>query len=159
MSGVSKALRDGDLMLIVDRYHPADVSRDVVPAYFWRMHHAEQHQDMGIINLRLGNTPNITQIVGHIGYHVDPPWRGHHYAQRATKLLIPLAYSFGMSELIITANPDNIPSRRSIEGAGGSYINTVQIPPQHELYVRGEFHKVRYVIPTNSAINEQTTAV
>ena len=37
----------------------------------------------GSISLRLGHGVNLDRYLGHIGYHVLPPARGHHFAESA----------------------------------------------------------------------------
>ena len=64
----------------------------------------------GSISLRLGHSPNLDMYLGHIGYHVLPPARGHRYALRACRLLLPLARMHGHRQLWITCNPENAAS-------------------------------------------------
>ena len=129
---------------------PADPSQDLVPAYnFWM--HLSARDEHGItmaggIRLRIGSTHNIEQYYGHIGYHVYPPARGHHYAERAARLVLPLARRHAMKSLIITCNPDNIPSRRTCERLGASLIDIVALPPDNPLFLRGERAKCRYLL-------------
>jgi tagatose 1,6-diphosphate aldolase len=101
---------------------------------------------VGTINLRVGRSPDLEMYLGHIGYHVYPPARGRHYAERACRLLFPLARAHGLSNLWITCNPDNIGSRRTCERLGGVLVDTVPLPPGHLLYQRGERVKCRYRI-------------
>lgn len=98
----------------------------------------------GGISLRIGDNSDLRLYVGHIGYNVYPPHRGHHYAERATRLVLPLARRHGMRELWITTNPDNTASRRSCERLGATLVETVDLPPWHDLYARGERRKCRY---------------
>ena len=78
----------------------------------------------------MGDSPCVYYF-GHIGYHVDPPWRGHHYAARACALLAPLIAVAGKSSVVITADPDNFASRRTCERLGCvlavSYTHLVDI--------------------------------
>lgn len=100
----------------------------------------------GRISLRLGDTNDLRMYLGHFGYNVQVPARGHHLAERACRLLFPLARKHGMTELWITANPDNIASRRTCENLGAKYIDTVQLPEGHPLYLAGDREKCRYRI-------------
>ena len=143
-----------DLLRFLDRYprgrQPADPQRGIVPAYhFWMRLKPQAGAEIEIaggIGLRIGNTPHIVLYAGHIGYHVYPPARGRHLARRATALLLPLARRHGITDLWITTNPDNIPSRRTCEGLGATLVETVAVPPDDPLYARGERHKCRYLI-------------
>ena len=81
---------------------------------------------------------------GHIGYNVVRKHRGHRYAARACKLLLPLAASHGLKTIWITCNPDNLASRRTCEILGATMVEIVDIPTDCEMYARGERRKCRY---------------
>ena len=98
----------------------------------------------GSISLRLGHNENLDYYLGHIGYHVLPPARGRHFAERAARLLLPLARAHGQSILYITCNPDNTPSRRTCERLNAHYLETVPVPATNALYAQGDRHKCRY---------------
>lgn len=84
-------------------------------------------REAGRISLRLGESPCVYYF-GHIGYHVDEPYRGQHYARRACELLRPLIVAAGKSSVVITCDPDNIPSRRTCEGLGCTLERIVDVP-------------------------------
>jgi len=98
----------------------------------------------GGVALRIGHDRNIELYAGHIGYHVYPPARGRHLAERAVRLLRPLALHHGINPVWITANPDNWPSRRTCERLGAVLVDTVVVPADHPFYARGEKLKCRY---------------
>lgn len=98
----------------------------------------------GAIGLRIGSTAAVEMYYGHFGYHVYPPARGHHYAERACRLLLPLARMHGLKTLWITCNPDNYASRRTCERLGASLVSIVPVPEDQPLYARGEREKCRY---------------
>lgn len=98
----------------------------------------------GRLTLRIGNGENVTRYFGQIGYVVFPPARGRHLAERAVRLILPLAAAHGMTELWITTNPDNPASRRTCERLGANLVETVDIPRHHPLHARGERRKCRY---------------
>ena len=129
-----------------------DPARGWVPSYhFWMRLHARDASPppiviAGGIGLRVGTNDEIRKYAGHVGYHVYPPARGHHYAERACRLLLPLAAAHGIRELWITVNPDNFASRRTCERLGARLIDTVLIPADHPFYARGERAKCRYLI-------------
>jgi len=100
----------------------------------------------GRISLRLGTSEDLRMYLGHLGYNVHAPARGQHLAERASRLLLPLAKKHGMPELWITANPDNIASRRTCERLGATYVDTVTLPDNHPLYIAGDREKCRYRI-------------
>jgi predicted acetyltransferase len=137
-------MMDGDLELMVGEIYPGDVRRGYVPAYRFRMMSIPHQTQMGEIELRLGNTDHICLYAGHIGYNVYPAFRGHHYAARSVRLLLPLARRHGLSPLWITCNPDNYASRRTCELAGFTFVETVELPPDTDMYREGERQKRRY---------------
>jgi predicted acetyltransferase len=98
----------------------------------------------GGLSVRLARTPSIERYYGHVGYHVYPAARGHHYAYRATRLVLPLLRAHGLRPAWVTCDPHNVASRRTIERLGGRYVETVPVPPEDPLYARGEIYKCRY---------------
>jgi len=136
-------LTDDDLVLVLVRKVPADEKRGYFPAYEFEMRNAKTAETMGHINLRIGNNEN-TKYGGHIGYGVDEKFRGKHYAARSLKLLFSLAKKHGINPLWITCNPENIPSRKTCELAGGKLIEIVDLPEHNDQYQRGERKKCRY---------------
>ena len=130
---------------------PGDPPRGWVPSYhFWMKLDPGQSfaaiRIAGGIGLRVGTNDEIRKYAGHVGYHVYPPARGHHYAERACRLLLPLAKAHGLRELWITVNPDNLASRRTCERLGARLIDTLLIPADHPFHARGERAKCRYLI-------------
>lgn len=135
------------------KFHPQghfqeNRDKNIVPAYlFWMKIRDDFPSDIrmaGTIGLRLASTQYLELYLGHIGYHVYPAARGHHFALRACKLILPLARAHGYSSLWITCNPDNIASRKTCEQLGGIYVNTLDLPPDNPLYQQGDRQKVRY---------------
>ncbi len=131
--------------------HPGRPERDRAPAYHFWMRLAQAHgpddapiRMAGGVGLRIGDTPNLRQYLGHVGYNVYPAARGRHLAERSTRLLLPLARRHGLACVWITCNPDNRPSHRTCQRLGATYVDTVALPVGHELYVRGEREKCRY---------------
>ncbi len=123
-------------------HQEADPIHNLVPAYHFWMKIPDAIA--GGVTLRIGDSDDMTRHYGQIGYHVYPPYRGHHRAARAVRLLLPLARLHGMRELWITCNPDNLASRRTCERLGATLIDIIPIPPRHPLYLRGERLKCRF---------------
>ena len=103
-----------------------------------------RHREIGQISVRLGEGTGIYYF-GHIGYHIDPPWRGNHYAARACLLVRDLFVRAGKESAVITTDPDNEASRRTCERIGCLEERTVKVPVslQKEWELSGE--KVRYI--------------
>ncbi len=130
---------------------PGDAGRGWVPQYtFWmRLHDrparpAPPLRIAGGISLRVGSTDALDLYYGNIGYHVYPAARGRHYAERASRLLIPLFRRHGLRTLWITCNPDNHPSRRTCERLGMEFVGIIPVPSDDPLYARGDREKCRY---------------
>ncbi len=137
-------LVDGEMELVLVDTFPGDLGRGLVPAYRFAMRRAGSGKEMGRIDLRVGETDHIVLYAGHVGYGVSPQYRGHHYAARACRLLLPLARSHGLREVWITCNPENTASRRTCELAGAEFVEIVELPKYTEMYQRGERLKCRY---------------
>lgn len=82
---------------------------------------------VGGCNLRLGHS-EVLYSVGNIGYKIDEPYRGHHYAGKACRLLFELARRQGMEYVIIVCAPSNQPSRKTCEWLGGELLEIVELP-------------------------------
>ncbi len=142
-------LIDGDLELVLAEKRPGDAARNYVPAYHFRMR-LPGVEEAGRIDLRIGNPAHLVRYGGHIGYRVSPEHRGHHYAARACRLLLPLALQHGLQTVWITCNPDNWASRRTCELAGAELVEIVDLPEDNDMYQRGERRKCRYRLDLRS---------
>lgn len=85
---------------------------------------------------------------GNIGYVIYVPYRGHHFAYKACLALIALMKGKikGLQEIVITCNPENIASKKTIQKLGCDYVETVDIDPRHELFRMGDVQKEVYVL-------------
>jgi tagatose 1,6-diphosphate aldolase len=137
-------LIDGELELVLAKACPGDPVKAKVPAYRFRMMLASHEQEIGHIELRVGNTDHIRRHAGHLGYRVEPQHQGRRFAARACRLLLPLARKHQLETLWITCDPDNIASRRTCELAGARFVETVELPENTDMYQRGDRLKCRY---------------
>ena len=87
---------------------------------------------VGCCNLRLGHSGAL-YYAGNIGYRIDEPYRGRHYAGKACRLLFQLAKRHGMGYVIITCGPDNHPSRKTCEWLGGELLEIAELPEDSEI--------------------------
>lgn len=132
---------DGDLQLVLAERVPADQGPWGVPAYTFSMR-GPGGEYMGRIRLRVGWSEDVIRYAGHVGYAVEPAHRGHRYAARACRLIMPLAKQHGMSDLWITCQPDNMPSRRTLEVLGAEYVGVIDVPPGYPLDAGAERRKM-----------------
>jgi hypothetical protein len=105
---------DGELTLQFTECTSAGASIFGVPMYTFAMRHAQTGENMGRIRLRVGWNEESIRFAGQIGYLVEQEFRGNHYAERACRLIAPLARRHGLSELWITCQPENLASRRTL---------------------------------------------
>ncbi|MCE5343288.1 MAG: GNAT family N-acetyltransferase, partial [Eubacteriales bacterium] len=82
---------------------------------------------VGELALRIGDSAEQFYL-GHIGYHIDPPFRGHAYASKACRLCVTLMKTFGMGSAVITTDPGNLPSIRTCLRLGCLLETTVAVP-------------------------------
>jgi tagatose 1,6-diphosphate aldolase len=113
----------GDVVLRLDRIVPADPSRNFVPYYHFRILRGDG-TDVGHINFRVGDTEHIRLFAGHVGFQVAESHRGHGYAGQACRAIAPLVRSLYES-VLITCDPSNAASRRTIEKLGATLLDEV----------------------------------
>lgn len=138
----SGRLEYGDVSLRLGEFVPGDSVRGFVPYYYFRIEAGGI--EVGHINLRVGDTEHVMQVAGHIGYEIRPEWRGYRYAGQACRALAPFARLI-RHELILTADPDNVASLRTIEGLGARFLDEIPVPPDEPAYRRGSLRKRRYL--------------
>jgi predicted acetyltransferase len=76
---------------------------------------------IGTLILRHRLTPELTDIGGHIGYHVVPAWRRQGYATRMLAVGLLECAPLGLTRVLVTCASDNEASRRVILANGGAY--------------------------------------
>ena len=135
-------LVDDELELVLVETTPGDPIAEMLPYYKFDMQ--ADGRKAGYIRLRIGNTHNIMMYGGHIGYGVEPEFRGNHYAERACRLILQIGKAHGLDTIWITTNPDNIPSRRTIERLGARLVEIVPLPEDNDQYRGGDREKCRY---------------
>ena len=121
------AFTDGVIDLIQIRDWFADEEMRFGEEFTWRIALHGKRAEIGRINLRLGESPCV-YCFGHIGYHIDPPYRGHHYARRACQLIAPVIRRYGKESVVITCDPDNTASRKTCEGLGCELERIITVP-------------------------------
>lgn len=135
---------DGIIDLIPIDLYPPEEEMGFGEVYDFIIAPHGKRREMGRISVRMGESPCVYYF-GHIGYHIDPPYRGHHYARLACQLIRPIYEAAGKQSVVITCDPDNWPSRKTCEGLGCTLERTVEVP----LWVRQRWEisqvKCRYI--------------
>lgn len=119
-----------------------DSSKGFVPGYHFRILDAAM-ADVGHINVRVGESEHVRLAAGHIGFEIKEPYRGHRYAMKACLAVSPWLSGLG-ARFLITVDPDNIPSLRTIERIGAVFVDEVEVPKNDPHFARGSRRKRRY---------------
>ena len=135
-------LKSDEIQLLLEKTVEGNEEKGWVPAYHFAICNLEGTK-MGDCDLRLGHNDKL-YFGGNIGYRVDEQYRGHHYAGKACLLLFELAKKHELEYLIISCNPDNYPSKKTCEYAGGELLEIVELPPDSDMRERGETEKCIY---------------
>ncbi len=131
-----KDLKDDEIFLKLTRTCEAQPEKRWLPAYYFEVCLLDGRR-VGFCDLRIGHNDK-TYIGGNIGYSIDEPFRGHHYAAKACRLAFRQAKKHGMDHLIITCVPENTASSRTCQLAGGKFLQIAQIPEDNEMYEEGK---------------------
>ncbi len=117
-----------------------------VPTIMYDVYVASIERIVGRVEFRFEEDQDLIYY-GNIGYVIYLPYRGHSYAYQATvKLIEIISEQFDeLNEVYITCNPDNEASKRTIEKLGVTFVATVDIEKEHELYRLGDKQKNVYI--------------
>jgi predicted acetyltransferase len=140
-------LQEDDLTVVLVECQPGATNPWRVPAYLFRLQ-TDASQHVGSIRLRVGWNDDIIRYAGQIGYAVEPAFRGRRYAERACRLIMPLARGHGLEELWITCQPDNIASRRTLERLGAECAGILDVPVGYPLDAGLERRKMCFRLAT-----------
>jgi tagatose 1,6-diphosphate aldolase len=113
-----------------------------VPVYVFTI--VMDGRDAGGIRLRIGDTDLLRLWAGHIGFNVEPDFRGHRIAERATRLILPLALAHGVNPVWLTCNPDNAASQITLRRLGAVLVETVPVPAEYAKFEPTATQKQRY---------------
>ncbi len=138
-------ITDGRLSLSLAAFEPVAASAWHAPTYRFDVRRADDNIRLGHLTLRVGSA-ELLRYVGHIGYGVDEPHRGHHVAERACRLVLPWAAACGIDPVWITCGPDNPASRRTLERLGAEWVETVAVPADYPLPAGAVRQKCRFRI-------------
>ena len=136
-------IKGEEIDLVIERKVPELITKGYVPAYWYAINLSGSNHTIGTIDLRIGST-TLTFYGGNLGYAIDPKYRGNHYAAKACKLIQQVALAHGLHELIITCNPENIASNKTCISIGAELIDTVDLPPDNDMFLEGERQKCIY---------------
>lgn len=136
-------LIDGDLELVLVREVPGKPAEKLVPYYEFEMRCTGTTTVLGSIRLRIGAAAAL-RYPGHIGYEVNEAYRGHRYAARSCRLILPLARAHGLKAVWLTVDPKNTASIKTCEIIGAKWVETVRVRKDHIMYAMGARFRRRY---------------
>ena len=81
---------------------------------------------IGHVSIRHCLTENLQQVGGHIGYSIRPTKRRMGYGTKTLEFALLEAKKFGIHNVLITCDDDNVGSAKIIEKNGGVLENKVE---------------------------------
>ncbi len=79
---------------------------------------------IGSIRIRRQLTDNLRRVGCNIGYSIRPSERRRGYATEMLGMALQKAAEFGLSEVLITCDEDNVGSQKVIEANGGQLLDS-----------------------------------
>lgn len=142
-----KDVYKGDKVSLKERFYiPNEKAYDGVGTVFFDIYNLEGYR-VGTIDLRF-KMDDFMLYYGHVGYDIYKAYRGNHYALEACKVLFKIAKDkYKMTRIIITCNPDNIASYKTLIKLGGVCEGIKDVPVIHPLYKHGD--KQKYIFRYN----------
>lgn len=135
-------LRSGPIRLEFEQTVPGDISRGLVPVHHFKILD-KTATVVGHINLRIGDIRHITMCAGHVGFEILPEFRGHSFSYHACRALASFI-RIHYEKVILTADPENVPSKRTIEKLGATFLDQIEVPADDPAYLGGARRKFRY---------------
>lgn len=86
----------------------------------------EEHQLLGMVNIRLELNDYLFQYGGHIGYSIARNQRGKGYGKKMLKEALAICRQFAMHDVLLVAKKDNLASIHTILSNGGVFENEVK---------------------------------
>lgn len=136
------SMSHGEVTIVFSRMTVGDESRGLVPGYHFKIIN-DQSEEVGHLNFRVGDTDHVRLAAGHIGFEVAEQHRGRRYAAKACLAVAPWVSEVS-GTVLITVDPDNFPSIRTIEKIGATFLDEVDVPQDDPHYLRGSVRKRRY---------------
>ena len=145
LSSLRPMYRGSEICLVLSPEDVRDPELGIQDGYTFDIFLNRPRRRIGYVSLRLGESPALYYL-GHIGYRIDAPYRGHGYAARACRMLIPFMRQLNLKSVCITANPENTPSRKTCEKLGCTLESITPVPSAYRAICAGAAHKCRYIL-------------
>ena len=138
-----RTIESEKLRLCFESIRPGDKNRGFVPFYHFQIHNLAGEK-VGHINFRVGDTEHVRNCAGHISYVVLEQFRGQRFAYYACRALSEFISSI-YDSVIITTDPDNHASIKTIERLRCQFMDELPVSPHEPQYARGSRVKRRYL--------------
>ncbi len=136
---------DEELALVESGFESSGgLAGEVDDGYTFSIYLKGSRDYVGYVELRLGESPGLYYL-GHIGYRIEEKYRGHGYAARACRLMLPLIRQLRLASVVITTNVENTASRRTAENLGCELERIARVPPSYRALCSGATQKCRYI--------------
>ena len=135
---------DEELELVLSREDVSDPEYGIDDGYTFNMFRKGTRDYVGYVSLRLGESPGLYYL-GHIGYRVEEKYRGHGYAARGCRLMLPLMRRLRLESVVITNNVENAASRKTCENLGCELERIADVPRAYRTLCAGATRKCRYI--------------
>lgn len=130
-----------DIDLVQRQFISKEEAYDSIPTVYYDIVLHKTNTIVGDIDLRLVMN-DYMYYYGHIGYNIKEQYRGNHYALKACEIIKIIAKDiYHLDELIITCDPKNKASYKTLEKLGCQYLGTENVPISHVLFWKGEKRK------------------
>ncbi|MBQ9301494.1 MAG: GNAT family N-acetyltransferase [Clostridia bacterium] len=146
LSSLRPMFRDQEICLVLSPEDVRDPDLGISDGYTFDIFLNRPRRRIGYVSLRLGESPALYYL-GHIGYRIDAAYRGHGYAAKACRLIIPFMRELQLKSVCITANPENTPSRKTCEQIGCTLESIAAVPAAYRTVCAGAEYKCRYILP------------
>ncbi|MEM7601229.1 MAG: GNAT family N-acetyltransferase [Verrucomicrobiota bacterium] len=124
-----------------------DDGRGFVPGYHFKILNADS-KEVGHLNFRVGDTEHVRMAAGHIGFEVADQHRGNRYVFKACHAAAPWVSEVS-GIVLISVDPDSVPSIRTIEKLGAAFLDEVDVPQGDPYFLKGSLRKRRYLWEPN----------
>ena len=135
-------MHSGPIKLVFENIVDVEPGGELVPFYHFNITDREGTK-VGHINFKVGDTNHIIQCAGHIGYEILPEYRGNSYSYYACSAIRTFVRVF-YNKIILTSDPENIPSIKTIEKLDAKFLNEITVPQNDPSYKSGSRRKRRY---------------
>lgn len=126
--------------LILNKYCEAIPEKKWVPKFVYHIVLHNSNTIIGECEARIGTSDNLF-FNGHIGYAINPEYRGHGYAGKAVKLLLSVCKDNGLEKIYITNTPENKNSRRVCEKLDAKHLGVYELPQDNPMRIEdGKTH-------------------